>query len=65
MEIRKLEAILTVLRSARETVELLAAENFPFTDFEDPELGKIFYKLNDMSITIANKIGNMKNKEEN
>ena len=65
MEIRKLEAILTVLRSARETVELLAAENFPFTDFEDPELGEIFYKLNDMSITIANKIGNMKNKEEN
>lgn len=65
MEIRKLEAIFTVLRSARETVELLAAENFPFTDFEDPELGEIFYKLNDMSITIANKIGNMKNKEEN
>lgn len=65
MEIRKLEAILTVLRSARETVELLAAENFPFTDFEDPVFGEIFYNLNDMSITIANEIGNMKNKEEN
>lgn len=65
MEIKKLEAILTVLRSARDTVEILAAENFPFTDFEDPELGEIFYKLDGMAITIANKIGIMKNKEEN
>ena len=65
MEIRKLETILSVLRSARETIELLSTENFPFTDFEDPELGEIFYKLNNMAITIANKIGNMKNKEEN
>ena len=65
MDIKKLETILTVLRSVRETVELLAAENFPFTDFEDPELGEIFYRLNDMAITIANKIGNMKKKEEN
>ena len=56
MYIRKLKTILAALRNARETIELLATENFPYTDFEDEEIRKMFYELNNMAIAMSNKI---------
>ena len=56
MYIRKLRTILSALYHARETVEMLETENFPYTDFEDEELRAIFYELNRMAITVTNKI---------
>ena len=65
MEIRKLKTILAALRNARDTIEMLATENFPYTDFEDEEIGKMFYELNKMAITMSNKIDNLADMEEN
>lgn len=56
MTIKELKQIRNAVWHARETVELLATENFPFTDIEDAEIRDIFYNLNEMSITISNKI---------
>lgn len=64
MTIKELKQIRNSLYNARDTVEILATENYPFTDFEDEEIRDIFYNLNEMAITITNKIDNMKNKEE-
>ena len=56
MEIRKLKTILAALRNARVTIEILATENFPYTDFEDEEIREMFYDLNNMAIVMSNKI---------
>lgn len=56
MYIRKLKTILAALRHARETIELLATEKFPYTDFEDDEIRAMFYELNNMAIVMSNKI---------
>ena len=59
MYIRKLKTILAALRHARETIELLANENFPYTDFEDDEIRLMFYELNNMAIVMSNKIDDL------
>lgn len=65
MTVKELKQIRNALWNARDTVELLGTENYPFTGFEDEEIRDIFYNLNDMAITISNKIGVLVNKEEN
>lgn len=56
MDEKRLEAIYGAVRHAKETVEVLACENFPYTNFEDDDLRKMFYDLNDMCILLSQKI---------
>lgn len=65
MTIKELKQIRNSLYNARDTVEILGTENYPFTNFEDKEIRDIFYNLNEMAITISNKIHVLENKEEN
>ena len=44
------------LNHAQEVIEDLACENYPRTPFEDPELRDMFYRLNDMCITVNRKM---------
>lgn len=53
---KQLVVIQRNIRNAKETIEELACENYPFTEFCDPDLEKMFYDLNIMCITLGNKI---------
>lgn len=56
MDKKRLEAIYGAVWHAEETVEVLACENYPYTPFEDDDLRKMFYDLNDMCILLSQKI---------
>ena len=53
---KELNVILKALDHAQEVIEDLACENYPWTPFEDPELSDMFYRLNDMCITVNKKL---------
>ena len=60
MNEKALDVILSALRHSRDKVEALACENYPFTDFYDERLKKIFYDLNDMDIKVTKIIDEQK-----
>lgn len=53
---KELNVILKSLDHAQEVIEDLACENYPWTQFEDPELRDMFYRINDMCITVNRKM---------
>ena len=53
---KELTVILKALSHAQDVIEDLACENYPWTPFEDPELRDLFYRLNDMCITVNRKM---------
>ena len=53
---KELQVIWSALTHAQEVIEDLACENYPWTAFEDPELSDMFYRLNDMCITVNRKM---------
>ena len=53
---KELNVILKALNHAQEIIEDLACENYPWTPFEDPELRDMFYRINDMCITVNRKM---------
>ena len=60
MNEKVLDVILSALRHARDTVEALACENYPYTAFYDERLKEIFYDLNDMNIKVTKIIDEQK-----
>ena len=56
MKKKELNVIWKALNHAQEVIEDLACENYPWTPFEDPELSDMFYRLNDMCITVNKKL---------
>lgn len=63
MNEKALVVILDALRHARDTVEALACENYPYTDFYDDRFEEIFYDLNDMNIKVTKIIDEQKKEE--
>ena len=53
---KELNVILKALSHAQDVIEDLACENYPWSPFEDPELSDMFYRLNDMCITVNRKM---------
>lgn len=53
---KEMKTILFAIRNAKAAIEELACENYPDTEFEDEDFREMFYKLNDMCITINEKI---------
>lgn len=53
---KELRAILNCLRAAKDTVETFGTKNYPYTDFEDREIREMYYRLNDMCITISDRL---------
>ena len=53
---KELTVILKALSHAQDVIEDLACENHPWTPFKDPELSDMFYRLNDMCITVNKKL---------
>ena len=53
---KELTVIWKALIHAQEVIEDRACENHPWTPFEDPELSDMFYRLNDMCITVNKKL---------
>lgn len=56
MNKKELTAILYALQNAQDTIETLACENYPYTAFQDEDLRRMFYRLNDMCLTIDKKL---------
>lgn len=56
MDEKRLEAIQGAVRHARDTIKVLASENYPDTPVEDDDLRKMFYSLNEMCILLSQKI---------
>ena len=56
MTIKEMKTILFAIRNAKASIEELACENYPDTEFEDEDFRNMFYSLNDMCITINEKI---------
>ena len=53
---KELNVIWKALNHAQEVIEDLACETYPWTPFEHPELSDMFYRLNDMCITVNKKL---------
>lgn len=53
---KELTVIRNTLIHAKDVIQDLACEDYPWTPFADPELGDMFYKLNDMCITVHRKM---------
>ena len=53
---KELTVILKALSHAQDVIEELACEDHPWTPFADPELSDMFYRLNDMCITVHRKM---------
>lgn len=51
------------IRHARDAIEKLACENYPFTDFSDARLEKMFYDLNNMDMTVTKIIREQKRRD--
>ena len=60
MSIKHLEVIQNAIRNARNALEILTCENYPYTDFPDEEFEKMFADLSKMSLLITKKIGEEK-----
>lgn len=56
MDEKRLEAIQGAVRHARDTIKVLASENYPDAPVEDGDLRKMFYSLNEMCILLSRKI---------
>lgn len=56
MTVKELNCIYSSVWNAKEIIENLACENYPYTEFEDKQMRKMFYDLNRMCITINRKI---------
>lgn len=54
--IKHLEAIQCAIRHAKDTIEILACENYPYTDFFDEEFRKMFVDLTKMSLLLTKKV---------
>ena len=57
---KELNVIWKALNHVQEVIEDLACENYPWTPFEDPELRDMFYRINDMCITVNRKMEALK-----
>lgn len=56
MTTKEMKTILFAIRNAKTAIEELACEHYPDTEFQDEDFRKMFYTLNDMCITINEKI---------
>lgn len=56
MDIKSLTVIRTAIWSAKDIIEELACEDYPYTPFEDEDLSDIFYQLNSMGIALTEKM---------
>ena len=59
MDIKSLTVIRTAIRSARDIIEELACEDYPYTPFEDKDLRDIFYQLNSVEMALTEKMESM------
>ena len=53
---KELTVILKALSHAQDVIENLACKSFPWTEFEDDDLRDMFYRLNDMCISVNKKM---------
>lgn len=62
MDRKSLIVIQNCVRNAKNTIEHLACDNYPYTEFYDSELREMFYSLNDFCIKLSNKIDELEGK---
>jgi hypothetical protein len=55
MTAKQLQVIHEVLWAAKETIQLLACDDYPYGEFKDEELCKMYFTLNEMCIKVTNK----------
>lgn len=60
MNVKALWTIYNCISNAQDAIEMLACENYPYTEFVDKELGDMFYQLNSMCIAVTKKIEALK-----
>lgn len=53
---KELEIIRDAIWHVKNTISTLDCKDYPMTPFEDDDLGKMFYDLNDMVLLIGQKI---------
>ena len=56
MTVKEMKCALEVIRSAKNAIQQLDCENYPYARFEDDDFCCMFYQLNDMCIAIGKKI---------
>lgn len=53
---KELTVILNGVRHARNSIDVLGFENYPYGMAEDEDIRKMYYELNDMCILLVKKI---------
>ena len=54
---KELCVIQDCIRAARNSIENLACENYPYSEFCDLDIKDMYYRLVDMSILLTRKMG--------
>ena len=62
--IKELRVIFNALDHAQRSIEELCNENYPYTNFCDPDFRMMFYTLNDFCIRVSKKIDALKPAKE-
>lgn len=58
---KELKVIWNALDNAQNAIGGLCTEDYPYTDFNDPDFRKMFYTLNAMCITVHRKMDALDN----
>ena len=64
MTIKELECVASAIRHTKEVIAQLGCENYPFSQFDDEDIGEMFYSLNDMVMAIDGKIDVLERKKK-
>lgn len=56
MTVKEMRCVYSAILNAKEIIEQLGSEDYPFTEIEDDDFSAMFYKLNRMCIKISQKI---------
>lgn len=64
MNKKELTVILNSVRHARNNIDVLGFENYPYGMTKDKDIQKMYYELNDMCILLSTKIKGASSKAE-
>lgn len=56
MTIKEMECVYSAIWHAKELINHLCCEDYPYSDFEDEDFCEMYYELNRMNMDITEKI---------
>lgn len=59
VDAKTLTVIQDSIHHTMSIIRTLACENYPYTEFDDSDIGRMYYEMNTMCLCISNKINGL------